>query len=116
MNDITTQKTSYFYKLKSPFNHIPYYPLDSLSMANMLDMSHKTAIRICQNLRPLKSHELTYLQVMIFGLIPDKQFVKQKMFFYDGKLRCHSLKNFELAPSEASSFVLMNNYYFFHLY
>ena len=111
MNQINTQKTSYFYKLKSPFNHIPYYPLDSLKMASMLDMSHKTAIRICQNLRPLKPHELTYLQVIIFGLIPDGDFIKHRMFFYNGALCSHSLKNFELTPAEASSFVIMHNYY-----
>jgi hypothetical protein len=111
VNQINTQKTSYFYKLKSPFNHTPYHPLDSLTMAKMLDMSHKTAIRICQNLRPLKPHELTYLQIMIFGLIPDKAFIREKMFFYNGALRCHRLKNFELTPSEASSFADMRIYY-----
>lgn len=111
MNQISTQKTSYFYKLVSPFNNTPYYPLDSLTMAKLLDMSHKTAIRICQNLRPLKPHELTYLQIMIFGLIPDKDFIKQKMFFYNGALRSHNLKKLELSAAQVSEFSIMRTYY-----
>lgn len=80
----------WFYKLPDPFRLTPYYPLDSQSLAKHLECSQRTAIRICQDLRQLKKHELIYLQTVFYGLIPDPEFMRGKWFFREGLLLSHN--------------------------
>jgi hypothetical protein len=92
----------WLYLLPSPFRmqYAPSLPLSADDIAANLNMSYPTALRICQNKRPLKPFELIYLQIVHFGMIPDKAFIKSKFFVYDGKLRCHNVSNYELSTGE----------------
>lgn len=76
------------------------------TLANHLELSKRTALRICQDLRPIKKHELIYLQVMIFGLIPDPLFMRHKWFFKNGVLLSHNHK-LEIDISDTTAFALL---------
>ena len=99
----------WFYCLPNPFRvqHCLSLPLDANDLANNLNISYRSALRICQNERPLKDSELIYLQVIHFGLIPDKAFIKAKFFVSQGSLRCHRVSNYELSTGELMEYSLL---------
>jgi len=99
------------YKLPDPFHKIPYFPLSTQELAEMLDISQRTAARICQDNRPLKNHELVYLQMKIFGYIPDPQFDRYKVCFRDGHLYCHDVPNVEMSAGELGSLYIWKTHY-----
>jgi hypothetical protein len=63
--------------LPNPYRlqHFPSYPLDAGDLMRDLNVSMRTANRICEGTRPLKPSELVYLQILHFGFIPDKGFI-----------------------------------------
>ena len=99
------------YKLPDPFHQMPYFPLSNQELAEMLDISPKTAVRIFQDVRPLKTHELVYLQMKIFGYIPDPQFDRYKVFFRDGHLYCHNVPNFKMSAGELGNLYIWKTHY-----
>ncbi|MDO8414639.1 MAG: hypothetical protein Q7S87_00355 [Agitococcus sp.] len=99
------------YKLPDPFHKTTYFPLSNQELAEMLDISPKTAVRICQDERPLKIHELVYLQMKIFGYIPDKDFGRYKVFFRDGHLYCHNVPNFEMSAGELGNLYIWKTHF-----
>lgn len=80
----------WFYKLPDPFRNLHYLPIDAVTLAEQLEISYKTALKICKGERALKKSDLTWLQILNFGLIPDKQFQRFRLAFSDGQLICHS--------------------------
>lgn len=99
-------RDGWYFKLANPFGYSRYYPMHAETLANHLELSKRTALRICQDLRPIKKHELIYLQVMIFGLIPDPLFVRHKWFFKNGVLLSHNHR-LEIDISDTSAFALL---------
>ena len=99
-------RDGWYFKLANPFGYTRYYPMHAETLANHLELSKRTALRICQDLRPIKKHELIYLQVMIFGLIPDPLFVRHKWFFKNGVLLSHNHK-LEIDISDTTAFALL---------
>lgn len=86
------------YKLPDPFGMMPFYPLDTGTMSALLSISERTAQRICMGASKLRHGELIYLQVMVFGLIPDPAFVRLKLFTRGGWLYSHLLPDLEISP------------------
>lgn len=99
----------WLFLLPSPFRmrYLPSLPLTANDIADNLDISYQSALRICKNEKPLKAHEMTLLQVIHFGMIPDKAFIKSKIFVHNGKLKCHHLPNYELSTGELLGFVAL---------
>jgi hypothetical protein len=87
----------WFLCLPDPFGPA-WYPLDAVTLAEMLDISPKTGQRICQGVKALRPCELVYLQVMVFGLIPDPAFERLGMFFQGGVLYSRQLPGVALSP------------------
>ena len=101
-------RNQWFFKLPDPFKLTPYYPLAADTLAEHLDISHKTALRICQDQRSIKRHELIYLQIMIFGMIPDKTFMRFKWFFRDGMLLSHT-NDLQIDMADTSVYALLRH-------
>ncbi|MBH1971741.1 hypothetical protein FK216_09780 [Moraxellaceae bacterium AER2_44_116] len=99
------------YKLPDPFGKIAYLPLSASELAEMLEISPKTALRICHDQRQLKAHELIYLQMKMFGYIPDPQFYRYRVYFCDGKLLCHDIPNFEMSSGELAHLYVWKTHY-----
>ena len=77
------------YILPDPYRRLPGLPIDALTLSEQLDISRKTALRICTGHRRLKKCEVRLLQVLNFGLIPDPDFLRYRLSFYAGALYCH---------------------------
>lgn len=104
------------FMLPNPYRlqHFPSYPLDAGDLVRDLNVSTRTANRICEGTRPLKPSELVYLQILHFGFIPDKGFIRGKWFFRDGFLLSHS-HNLQIDMNDANAYaILRNNYYLLH--
>lgn len=104
-------RNQWFFKLPDPFRLTPYYPITANELVEMLAVSHKTALRICQGERMLKTHELVYLQMMFFGLIPDPKFLRHKYFFRDGVLLSYN-NNDEIDISDAAAYAIVKQTYY----
>ena len=85
------------FKLPDPFGMMPFYPLDPGTLAALLSVSERTAQRICMGSSRLRHGELVYLQVMVFGLIPDQAFLRLKLFTRGGVLYSHLLPDLEIS-------------------
>lgn len=101
----------WLYKLPCPFGLTPYYPLDTGTLAALLQVSERTAQRMCQGLSPIRHGELVYLQVMVFGLIPDPAFVRLKMFVRGGVLYSHQLPGVEMTPGAVAEWQIQRQAY-----
>lgn len=100
-----------FYKLVDPFRNIHYLPMSADKLSEQLDLSMRTAIRICTGEKQLKKSEVRYLQVLNFGLIPDSAFLRSKLYFYRGHIYCHDVKNFEMAAGQLGALYLWQTQY-----
>lgn len=99
--------------LPNPFRlqHLPSLPLDAHDLARDLNLSLRTAQRICEGKRLLKDSELVYLQVLHFGLIPDAIFLRHGWHFKNGMLLSHK-HDLDIDVSDASAYCLLrNNHY-----
>lgn len=101
----------WLYKLPDPFGMSPWYPLDTATLADLLKVSERTAQRMCQGLSPIRHGELVYLQVMVFGLIPDPAFVRLKMFVRGGVLYSHQLPGVEMTPGAVAEWQIQRQAY-----
>lgn len=101
----------WLYKLPDPFNMSPWYPLDTGTLSDLLHVSERTAQRMCQGLSPIRHGELVYLQVMIFGLIPDPAFVRLKFFTRGGVLYSHQLPGVEMTPGAVAEWQIQRQAY-----
>lgn len=97
------------YKLRDPFGRYAYLPLDANDISQALELSYRTALRICQGKRKLKKSELLLLQVIKFGLIPDKAFMKGGFFVRDGKLITTKIDGYELSTGELFEYSLLKS-------
>ncbi len=86
-------------RLPDPFS-AQWYPLDAVTLAELLDVSPKTGKRMCQNPARLRPCEISWLQVQIYGLIPDGAFVRLGMFFQGGVLYSRHLPGVALSPGD----------------
>lgn len=101
----------WLYKLACPFNSLPYYPVDSKTMADILQISQRTALRVCKGERALSLSELLLLQFKIFGYIDDKSFSRAGFYIVNGVMFCHKAPNYELGAGEILEFALLASYY-----
>lgn len=92
-------------QLPDPFG-ARWYPLDSLTLAELLDVSPRTARRICQNPARLRVSEIGWLQVQIFGLIPDPAFMRLGMFFQGGRLYSRRMPDVDFCPGDLAAWVI----------
>lgn len=99
------------FKLPDPFGMMPFYPLDTGTMAALLSISERTAQRICQGASKLRHGELVYLQVMVFGLIPDQAFFRLKVFTRGGWLYSHLLPDLEISAGGLAELNLQQQVY-----
>lgn len=88
------------YALPDPYRQLPYLPLDAMTLAEHLDMSYRTALRVCQGQRRLSRAHVVYLQVMLFGYIPDAELERGRWFFRDGAFRSHRIPGHEFAGAD----------------
>ncbi len=95
------------YKLEDPYRQLPYYPIDAHGLAEHLEISYRTALRICHGERKLSRAHVVYLQVVIFGYIPDKDLHRGRWYFRDGCLRTHRAPNYELSGGEMLEMFLL---------
>lgn len=105
------QRGQWFYKLPDPFCYMPYYPLDTKSISEILQVSQRTAVRICTGERELTHSELLNLQFKIFGYINDPVFSRAGFYIRSGILLCHKADNYELPAGELLEFALLADYY-----
>lgn len=104
-------KGEWCFKLPNPFNTTPYLPISGQQLAEMLQISTKTAVRICQSERQLKEHELVYLQMKMFGYIPDPDFLRYRVSFRKGHLYSHNVPNFEMSAGQVANLYLWKTQY-----
>lgn len=93
-------KYSPFYKLIDPFRNIHYLPLSAHKLSEQLEVSYRTAVRICNGQKKLKKLEREYLQIINFGLIPDPAFLRYRLAFRDGELISHDAPNLDLSAGK----------------
>lgn len=93
------------FKLPDPYRNLAHLPIDAQTLSEQLDISRKTAQRICTGQRRLKKSELRLLQVINFGLIPDRHFLRYRLSFRNGFLICHD-SGLELAAGELAALYL----------
>lgn len=101
----------YFYKLMNPFCTIPYIPLSADVLSQNLDLSYSTALRVCKGEKHLKQSEVLLLQIIHFGLIPDKDFIRYKLSFRDGCLHSHDAPNMNLSAGKMAHLYLFETQY-----
>lgn len=99
------------YTLPDPYGNLPYFPLDAVTLAGHLDLSYRTALRICSGQRRLSRAYMVYLQVIIFGYIPDPELFRGRWFFRDGAFLSHGLPGHEFPASEVMESALMRAEY-----
>lgn len=90
-------------RLPDPFSPGRWFPLDSQTMADLLDVSDRTARRYCEHPARLRRSQLAWLQVCIFGLIPDPAFVRLGVFFQGGRLYSRQLPGVNLGPGDLAA-------------
>lgn len=98
-------------KLPDPFRRGHWFPLDAVTLADMLDISPRTAIRICQRRTVLRRCEVVYLQSVVFGLIPDAVFFQFRMFVRGGRLYSADYPGVEMAPGELAAWQMERQHY-----
>lgn len=99
------------FKLPDPFNRTPYYPLTSKQMAELLDISDRTALRVCKSESKLSKAELVFLQMHIFGYIPDPDLLRYGVSFRKGYLYSHDVPEFEMSAGEFAHLYLWKEQY-----
>ncbi len=109
MSNTFTSRGQHLYKLADPYRQIAYLPIDAATMADNLGISYRSALRVCTGQRKLKTGELLALQVIHFGLIPDKSFLKSGFYFRDGKLQTTKLANYELTTGQLFEYSLLKS-------
>lgn len=98
-------------QLPDPFRRMHWFPVDAVTLSELLDISPRTAVRICQRQTRLRPCEITYLQVMVFGLVPDPMFYQFRMFIRAGRLYCADYPGIELAPGELAAWQTERRHY-----
>ncbi len=111
IKNVFESRGQWLYKLQCPFNTLPYVPIDSTTMAEILQISQRTALRICKGERDLSHAELHLLQFKVFGCIDDQQFKRAKFYIKSGVLYCHQVPSYELGAGEILEFSLLVGYY-----
>lgn len=101
----------WLYALPDPYGNLPYFPLDAVTLAGHLDVSYRTALRICSGQRRLSRAHLVYLQVMVFGYIPDPELMRGRWYFRDGAFLSHRLPGHEFPASEILESALLRYEY-----
>lgn len=101
----------WFLRVPDPYGPA-WFPLDAVTLAEMLDVSLKTAQRICQGLKALRPCEVAYLQVMVYGLIPDSAFERMKMFIRGGVLYSRLLPGVELTPGAVAEWQVQRQVFY----
>lgn len=99
----------WLYKLPDPYRQIAYLPLDAVTLADNLEISYQSALRICKGSRKLKKCELLLLQTIHFGLIHDADFVRKGFYVRDGKLITTKMANYELTTGELFNYAILRN-------
>lgn len=101
----------WLYKLQCPLNSVPYYPLDAVTMANILKISQRTAQRICKGERELTHAELHLLQFRLFGVIDDADFLHAKLHIKNGVFYSRLNDAFSMTAGEVIEFAFLRAYY-----
>ena len=95
------------FMLPDPYGHRPPYPLDAVDLAERLGLSYRTALRICNGQRALSRAHLVYLQVVVFGYIPDPELFRGRWYFRDGAFLSLRLPGHEFPASEIMECTLL---------
>ena len=97
------QAGNWVLRLPDPFSAARWFPLDAPTLAELLDVSARTAQRYCQQPDKLRRSQVAWLQVSIFGLIPDPAFVRLGVFFQGGRLYSRRLPGVALSPGDLAA-------------
>lgn len=101
----------WLYKLDDPFRRMSYLPIDSKTIAHVLQIGQRTALRVCRGERVLSHAELLLLQFKFFGYVDDALFFRGGFHIRDGKLLCHKVPDYELGAGDILEFSLLRAYY-----
>lgn len=91
-------------RLPDPFSP-RWYPLDAVTLAGLLDVSPRTGQRLCQQPDKIRPAQLGWLQVQIFGMIPDAAFVRLGMFFQGGVLYSRQLPGLAMSAGDFAAWI-----------
>lgn len=97
-------------RLPDPFS-CRWFPLDAVTLADLLDVSPRTAARYCQQPERLRRCDVAWLQVQVFGLIPDAAFVRLGMFVRGGVMYSHDLPGLEFSPGDLAAWQVQRRAY-----
>lgn len=98
-------------KLPNPYRNTQYLPIDTKQLAQLLDISERTALRICKGESKLSKAELVFLQIHFFGYIPDPLFSRHKIYIYEGQLKSLNNDDFAVNAGELTEFALLGGHY-----
>lgn len=107
--DYFNLRGEWLYKLPDPYRQINYLPLDAVTLAENLEISYQSALRICKGSRKLKKCELLLLQTIHFGLIHDADFVRKGFYVREGKLITTKMVNYELTTGELFNYAVLRS-------
>lgn len=106
-----TESGAWSLQLPDPFRRMRWFPLDAVTLADLLDVSRRTAVRICQRKTPLRRCEVIYLQSVVFGLIPDAAFHRARMFVRGGMLYSADYPGLEFSPGALAAWQWERQHY-----
>lgn len=81
----------WIFRLPDPYRQMPWLPIDATTLSNSLGISYRSALRVCKGEKSLPPQQLTYLQILHFGYIPDPEFLRGRWFIRSGQLISHRL-------------------------
>ena len=91
-------------RLPDPFS-ARWHPLDSVTLAELLDVSPRTGQRLCQQPDKLRPCHIGWLQVQIFGMVPDAAFMRLGMFFQGGVLYSRQLPGMAMSAGDFAAWI-----------
>lgn len=106
-----TDSGAWTLQLPDPFRRGCWFPVDAVTLAELLDVSRRTAIRICQRRTRLRRCEIIYLQSVVFGLVPDAAFFQFRLFVRGGRLYSVDYPGLEMAPGELAAWQTERQHY-----
>lgn len=90
-------------RLPDPFTPARWFPLDAPTLAELLDVSARTAQRFCEQPARLRRSHVAWLQVCIFGMVPDQAFVRLGMYVQGGYLYSRQLPGVAISPGDIAA-------------
>lgn len=97
-------------RLPDPFSP-RWLPVDAVTLAELLDVSPRTGVRLCQQPGRLRPCEVSWLQVQLFGMVPDQAFLRLGMFFQGGMMYSHDLPGVAFSPGDLAAWQVQRRAY-----